>query len=257
VACHDGFTLRDVVSFEHKHNEANLEANRDGSHHNVSWNSGREGETDDPEILRLRRRQRRNLLATVLLSQGVPMLMAGDEFGRTQGGNNNAYCQDNELSWVDWDLARSDADTVQFVGFLNRIRRENPVFRRISFLEGVVHPVSSLKDVTWLRENGQEMTESDWRDAKRRTLGVLLDRTGVDIRHRGPHDRDPGGSFLLLFNASSSDVEFTLPAPISGDLWQVVLDTREETAAVTAAGFRQGHVYAVSDRSLVVLGERA
>jgi glycogen operon protein len=257
VACHDGFTLRDVVSYERKHNEANLEANRDGSHHNVSWNSGREGETDDPEILRLRRRQRRNLLATVLLSQGVPMLMAGDEFGRTQGGNNNAYCQDNEISWLDWNLAGNEAEMVQFVSFLNRIRKENPVFRRISFLEGVIHPVSSLKDVTWLREDGEEMAESDWRNPERRTLGVLLDRTGVDIRHRNPHDRDPGGSFLLLFNAASSEVEFTLPAPIRGDRWRVVFDTREKTATTTETGFCQGHVYGMSDRSMAVLGELA
>ncbi len=255
IACHDGFTLHDLVSYEHKHNEANREANRDGSHHNVSWNCGVEGETDDPEVLQLRRRQRRNLLATVLLSQGVPMLMAGDEFGRTQRGNNNAYCQDNDLSWVNWDLRSTEADMVQFASFLCRIRRENPVFRRISFLEGVVHPVSSLKDVTWLREDGHEMTEPDWRDPSRQVLGVLLDRSGVDVRHRAPNDRNPGGSFLLLFNASGRPVQFVLPAPITGDLWEIVVDTREETIAVPTGGYCRGHAYSMADHSLVLLGE--
>jgi isoamylase len=255
AACHDGFTLRDLVSFENKHNEANLEANRDGSHHNVSWNCGVEGDTDNQAILEVRRRQRRNLLATVLLSQGVPMLMAGDEFGRTQQGNNNGYCQDNALSWIDWKMREEEADLVQFVRFLGHIRRQNPVFRRTGFLEGVVHPVSSLKDVTWLSQEGSEMTESDWRDPRRQCLGVLLDRTGVDVRHRDPSDRHPGGSFLLLFNASAADVEFTLPAPISADRWEVAVDTRQETVSVPTDGYRTGHVYSLAPHSLVLLGE--
>jgi len=255
AACHDGFTLQDLVSYEHKHNQANLEANRDGHHHNVSWNCGVEGETDAEEVLSTRRRQRRNLLATVLLSQGVPMLMAGDEFGRTQRGNNNAYCQDNELSWVDWRLREQNADMVQLVSFLTRIRRENPVFRRTSFLSGVAHPESRLKDVTWLKEDGAEMAETDWRDPGRKTLGVLLDRTGVDPSHRDLDDRDPGGSFLLLLNAGSGTVSFTLPAPVAGESWEVILDTGQESVAVPTDAYRIGQVYSLGPQRLALLGE--
>ncbi len=255
AACHDGFTLRDLVSYQHKHNEGNLEANRDGHHHNVSWNCGVEGETEDKQVLATRRRHRHNLLATTMLSQGVPMLMAGDEFGRTQHGNNNAYCQDNDLSWVDWDLRQQDSGTIRLVALLTRIRRENPVFRRISFLRGVAHPESRLKDVTWLKENGAEMSEVDWRDPDRRTLGVLLDRTGVDPDHRDPDDREPGGSFLLLFNAGNGPVDFTLPAPIASEAWAVVLDTGMETAAFPDDAYGIGQAYPLGAQCLALLGE--
>jgi glycogen operon protein len=253
AASHDGFTLNDVVSFEHKHNEDNLEANRDGSHHSVSWNCGEEGATRDPEIVRLRNRQRRNLLATMLLSQGVPMLLAGDEMGRTQKGNNNAYCQDNDISWLDWELTHSEPDLTGFVARLIRIRRDNPVFRRTAFLEGIAHPESRLKDVTWLREDGQEMTEDDWRDPHRRTLGVLLDRTGVDLLYRREDDLELGHSFLLLFNAASEPIEFSVPQPISSEIWEVVLDTREDAATVPTDGYRRGHAYSLYPNSLALL----
>lgn len=253
VASHDGFTMSDLVSYERKHNEANREANSDGSDHHVSWNCGTEGDSQHADILRLRRRQRRNLLATVLLSQGVPMVLAGDELGRTQRGNNNAYCQDNALSWIDWALHGTRADLSDFVARLTRIRQDNPVFRRTTFLEGVVHPESRLKDVAWLREDGSEMTEPDWRNPHRHGLGVLLDRTGVDLKHRDESDQDPGHSFLILFNAGLVPIQFTLPAPISADLWEVVLDTREETASVPADGYRMGHIYSLYPQSLAVL----
>jgi glycogen operon protein len=253
AACHDGFTLNDVVSYKHKHNQANLEANHDGAHHSVSWNCGHEGPTDDPSIVLLRNRQRRNLLATVLLSQGVPMLQAGDEIGRTQNGNNNAYCQDNETSWLDWTLAGTESDLTDLVKLLIAVRRDNPVFRRTAFLEGTAHPESSLKDVTWFREDGHEMTEEDWQNPHRQTLAVLLDRTGVDLLHRSDDDRDIGRSFLLLFNAGSHTVEFSVPEPISSQVWQVILDTGEETATVPAHGYGRGHVYSLGPTSLALL----
>jgi len=255
VACHDGFTLRDLVSYEHKHNDANLEANRDGHHNNVSWNCGVEGETDDSGVLALRLRQQLNLLTTVLLSQGVPMLMAGDEFGRTQRGNNNAYCQDNELSWVDWRLRDENPDTVRLVSSLTSIRRENPVFRRTSFLSGIAHPESRLKDVTWLREDGAEMSEQDWRDPGRRALGVLLDRTAVDTTRRDPEDRDAGGSFLLLFNAGDASVDFTLPAAVEAESWIVVLDTSSAEPPDQTTDRPVGTAYSVAAHSLALLGE--
>ena len=253
VASHDGFTMSDLVSYERKHNQANREANQDGSEHHVSWNCGVEGDTRDTQILRLRHRHQRNLLATVLLSQGVPMVLAGDEIGRTQSGNNNAYCQDNEMSGLDWTQRDSSANMTGFMALLTRIRRDNPVFRRTTFLEGVVHPESRLKDVTWLREDGCEMTEPDWRDPHRHGLGVLLDRTGIDLRHREEGDQDPGHSFLMLFNAGPKPVEFTLPAPISAELWEVVMDTREETATVPTDGYRTGHVYSLYPQSMALL----
>jgi isoamylase len=206
-------------------------------------------------VLAIRRRQRRNLLATLLLSQGVPMLMAGDEFGRTQRGNNNAYCQDNEISWLDWGLRDVESATVRFVSFLTQIRRENPVFRRTSFLSGVAHPESQLKDVTWLKENGTEMTETDWRDPARRTLGVLLDRAGVDPQRREPGDREAGGSFLLLLNAGENAIDFTLPAPVASEHWEVVLDTGQESVSEPTDVYRTGHVYVVGPQSLTLLGE--
>lgn len=252
VACHDGFTLRDAVSYARKQNDANLENNRDGDDHAVSWNNGVEGPTDDPEVIQRRYRQQRNLLATLLLAQGVPMLQAGDEFGRTQRGNNNAYCHDNEVSWVDWRLARSNAGLLEFVRQLLRVRADNAVFRRQSFLVGVQREAGRFKDVAWLKPDGMEFHESDWHEPTLRAFAMLLDSTGLP-----PTQQDPqvGDSFLVLFNAGNAPVEFTLPAPISNHVWEVVLDTSQEALTVPAAGYRQGHVYSLAGSSLALLAD--
>jgi glycogen operon protein len=256
VASHDGFTLQDIVSYRTKHNEANGEGNNDGSSHGASWNCGHEGPTSDPAVNRLRQRHKRNLLATLMLSQGVPMLLAGDEAGRTQKGNNNAYCQDNEISWLDWDWGAADRDLHRFVRQLIRLRLEHPVFRRTTFLDGVAHPESRLKDVTWLREDGQEMAESDWQQPDRAILGVLLDHTGVDLARREQYERGVGDSFLILFNGGEEVLDFAVPAPVSSDLWEVVFDTREAQAVVPAHSYRRGHLYALEGHSLALLADR-
>jgi len=250
VACHDGFTLRDTVSYARKHNEANGENDRDGDNHAVSWNHGVEGPTQDADILRLRIRQQRNLLATLLLSQGVPMIQAGDEFGRSQRGNNNAYCQDNELAWVDWRLARSNEELVNFVRQLLRIRRDNAVFRRQHFLEGVRRQAGRFKDVAWLKPDGTELGEADWSDPGLRAFAMLLDSTGLPPMQLQP---ELGDNFLVLFNASPGPLECTLPAPISGDVWKVLLDTSQESLTVPVGGYRQGHVYLLDGHSLALL----
>ena len=252
VACHDGFTLADVVSFAGKHNEANDEANQDGDDHAVSWNHGVEGPTDDPDVLRRRERACRNLLASLLLAQGVPMLQAGDEFGRTQRGNNNAYCQDNEISWVDWRLATTHRARADFVRQLVRIRREHPVFRRREFLEGIHLLEGRFKDVTWLALDGSEMSEAEWHDAGLQAFAMLLDSTGA-ARERGAGQ---DVSFLALFNAGEGPSEFTLPAPIAAGLWEVVLDTSQETGAVPVGSYRPGHVYALEPGAMALLAER-
>ena len=253
VACHDGFTLRDAVSYARKHNEANGEDNRDGDDHAVSWNLGAEGPTEDPEIVRMRYRQQRNLLATLLLSQGVPMLQAGDEFGRTQRGNNNAYCQDNEVSWVDWRLARSNAPLLEFVRQLLRIRREHAVFRRQGFLAGVQREAGRFKDVAWLRPDGAEFSQADWFDPHLRAFAMLLDSTGLPPDQLGGDGARAEDSFLVLFNAGDAPVAFTLPAPITSQVWEVVLDTSQEALTVPAAGYRQGHGYGLGRHSLALL----
>jgi isoamylase len=250
VACHDGFTLRDAVSYAHKHNEANVEDNRDGDNHAVSWNNGAEGPTDDPEIVRLRYRHQRNLLATLLLSQGLPMIQAGDEFGRTQRGNNNAYCQDNEMSWVDWRLAQSNQSLLEFVRYLVQLRQHNAVFRRQSFLEGVQRQAGRFKDVAWLKPDGQEFAQPDWLDPRLQAFGMLMDSTGLP-----PSQRDPeiGDNFLVLFNASPGTVEFTLPAPIAQHIWVVALDTSQDALTVPTTGYGQGHGYTLDAQSLALL----
>ncbi|NHA14471.1 glycogen debranching protein GlgX [Thioalkalivibrio sp. XN279] len=250
VACHDGFTLADAVSYAHKHNEANGEDNRDGDGHAVSWNLGVEGPTDDPVIQRERARQRRNLLATLLLSQGIPMLQAGDEFARTQRGNNNAYCQDNELAWLDWRLAPAHAAQVDFVRRLIQLRRENPVFQRRAFLAGVQQHHERFKDVLWLRADGAELGHDDWHDPGLRTFGMLLDGTGLPPAQA---DARRGDNFLVLFNAGAEAAEFTLPPPISGETWVVTLDTSQEALTVPARGYRSGHVYLLDQGSLALL----
>jgi isoamylase len=223
VTAHDGFTLRDLVSYNEKHNEQNGEDNRDGTDDNRSWNLGAEGETDDPAVRGLRARQQRNFLATLLLSQGVPMLLGGDELGRTQRGNNNAWCQDNEISWFDWESA--DAGLLEFVRRLIALRREHPVFRLTSFLTGTTGE-SGLPDAWWFRTDGRRMTQRDWTSPETRTLGVFLN--GREIRARTPHGEPiVDDSFLLLLNAHSEAVDFTLPTRRFGSRWAVELATGE------------------------------
>ncbi|MFI8828562.1 glycogen debranching protein GlgX [Streptomyces sp. NPDC053431] len=227
VTCHDGFTLRDLVSYNEKHNEANGEGNRDGESYNRSWNCGTEGETDDIGIRELRARQMRNFLATLMLSQGVPMLAHGDEFGRTQGGNNNAYCQDSEVAWVRWPKSGSEpeATLLEFTRAMVRLRRDHPVFRRRRFFHG--RPVEGthdeLTDIAWFTPQGEEMTARDWQAAHARALTVFLN--GNAISEPGPQgERITDDSFLLMFNASSQELDFEVPDS-HGECWKVVVDT--------------------------------
>jgi glycogen operon protein len=218
VTAHDGFTLRDLVTYNEKHNDANLEDNRDGTDDNRSWNCGVEGETDDPEVNALRGRQQRNFLATLLLSQGVPMLLGGDEFSRTQGGNNNGWCQDSEISWFHWDLGDDERAQLDFTRRLMELRRHHPVFRRGEFLRGRESEGSGLPDVWWFRPDGRKMTQRDWQREDAHTLGVFLN--GDEIADRGPHGEPVSDdSFLLLFNAHYEDMTFRLPVRRFGALW--------------------------------------
>jgi isoamylase len=229
VTAHDGFTLEDLVSYDGKHNEANGENNRDGSDANFSWNCGVEGPTEDAEILALRRRQKRNLMATLLLSLGVPMLLAGDEIGRSQRGNNNAYCQDNELSWQDWDaIGEPERRFQHFVEFLIRLRRAHRVFARPHFFRGVEQS-GGLKDITWVTPEGREFIAEDWQKPYAKCMGYLLNgRAGEYVR--GPTgQRDVDTSFLVLINAHHEDIEFQAPATPALMRWEAVIDTAEET----------------------------
>ena len=228
VTCHDGFTLADLVAYDHKHNEANLEGNRDGSDDNRSWNCGVEGPTDDPAILALRERQQRNFLATVLLSHGVPMLLGGDEIGRTQQGNNNAWCQDNELSWHDWELDDRRERLLAFTRRLLEIRRAHPVFRRSRFLNG--HGGGSpLPDAWWFRPDGRAMARRDWEDDGLRVVGLFLngDEIGATTPEGEPIVDD---SFIVLLNASPEQVRFVLPTRRFGASWALELQTAEPDA---------------------------
>ncbi len=223
VTAHDGFTMRDLVSYSHKHNLANKEHNRDGTDNNRSWNHGVEGPTDDPDVSALRERQIRNLLTTLLLSTGVPMLTMGDEIGRTQAGNNNAYCQDNEVSWVDWDLAPWQRDLLVFTAGVIHLRRTHQVFKRKYFFEGTAPDAGRPKDLAWLRGDGQEFTETDWHFSDNRLVGMYL---SGDLRMRGPRGEplqdDP---FLLVLNGAPHAGTFLLPGPPFGTEYQVVVDT--------------------------------
>jgi isoamylase len=227
VTCHDGFTLADLVSYDHKHNEANGEQNRDGSNDNRSWNCGTEGTSDDPEINALRDRQIRNFLVTLFFSQGIPMLLAGDELGRTQRGNNNSYCQDNELSWLDWDAAAKHADLIEFVATLSALRRAHPVFRRRRFFSGRAGDSGDgQRDIIWLSPSGKEMTGDDWNSGYAKALAVCVN--GDAITEPGPRgERITDADFIMLINAHSDAVWFSVPVTIgsAGVPWQVIVDT--------------------------------
>jgi glycogen operon protein len=249
VACHDGFTLFDATAYEHKHNEANLEDNRDGHNHNLSWNCGVEGPTDDVQIVELRERQIRNLTATLLLSQGVPMLLAGDEFGRTQRGNNNAYCQDNEISWVDWNLASQRTWLTAFVRQLLTLRHQAAGLRRDTFLKGARQIDREHKDVSWRHPAGHELTAADWHDQDARAISVLIGHAFSD-----PHGT-PNGHLLFLCNASDQAIEFRLPEPKTGVVWQTVFDTARWRANDLGERIHAGGQLHVAPHSCVLLAD--
>ncbi len=256
VTAHDGFTLHDLVSYNSKHNEANGEENRDGSDNNRSWNCGVEGPTDDPEVNRLRARQKRNFMATTLLSQGVPMLLAGDEIGRTQAGNNNAYCQDNEISWVDWTPEHMDLNTLGFVRQLIALHKEHAVFRRRKFFQGRKIKGAEIKDIVWLRPDGEEMTDEEWNQDFARCLGVALSGAVIDeVTERGQRVKDE--NFLLLMNAHFEEIHFTLPAPPLGAGWIALIDTSCQISGDANRFFVGRSSYPLQARSLALLVERA
>jgi glycogen operon protein len=249
VTAHDGFTLADLVSYDRKHNEANLEGGADGTDDNRSWNCGTEGPTDEPEVLALRERQMRNFLATLFLSQGVPMLVAGDEIARTQEGNNNAYCQDNEISWIDWSLGERQVRLREFTRRLIGLRQAHPVFRRSSFLVGE-GTGNGLPDAWWFRPDGRKMTRRDWDGASGPALGVFLNGSALSTRTpRGEPVVDD--SFLVLFNAHYEETTFTLPPRRFGARWTVELATSQPDAEPALYPAR-GEV-SMQDRSVAVL----
>src|SRR5438067_3396301 len=252
VIAHDGFTLNDLVSYNDKHNEANGEDNRDGSDHNISWNHGVEGPTHDVKITALRERQKRNLLATLVLSQGVPMLCGGDEIGRTQRGNNNAYSQDTVISWLDWSLDNLRGDLLTFTRFVAELRREHPVFRRRQFFFGRKFQGSEVKDLTWFRCDGGEMTQDDWTNPITRCFGLRL--AGDAIQERDVMGRRiVDDTFFVMLNAHHEPMGFTLPAHRNDIRWEPVLDTREPTGQRKAEALSGGDVYDMEARSVVVL----
>jgi len=252
VTAHDGFTLEDLVSYNEKHNEANGEGNNDGESYNRSWNCGVEGPTEDPGIVALRERQKRNFLATTLLSQGVPMISHGDELGRTQNGNNNVYCQDNEISWVDWPEARNQDVLTGFVRRLTKLRADHPIFRRRRFFTGDVIGDSKVPDIAWLRRDGEAMTEDDWNTQSGMTMTVFLNGHGLPERDAlGEEIADD--SFLLLFNPLGDPVAFTLPPRDFGRTWEVVVNTADPLLANRRKTARAGGTVEVPGHTLEVL----
>jgi len=250
ITAHDGFTLNDLVSYNDKHNEANGEDNRDGHSHNLSWNHGVEGPTDDPEIRALRFRQMRNLLATLLFSQGTPLILAGDEFARTQRGNNNAYAQDNEISWVDWEGMDEDARALlAFTQRLVALRHAQPMLRRGRFLTGALNEELGVKDATWLTPAGTEMTQENWNDGLARCMGVLLDGRAqpTGIRRAGTD-----ATLLLITNAYHDVVRFTLPEVVGGLDWICLVDTNRPDPGEEPERFAFGDQYDVTGRSLLL-----
>jgi len=249
ITAHDGFTLADLVSYNDKHNEANGEENRDGHSNNHGWNHGVEGPTDDPQIQALRERQKRNLLATLLLSQGTPMLLGGDEFGRTQRGNNNAYCQDNEITWYDWEgIGEEGQRLTEFVRRLISIRNRFPALRRARFFTGSVNEYLQVKDCTWLTPAGTEMTDKNWRDAVAHCFGVIFDG-----RAQASGIRRPGSdaTLLLVLNSYHDVVRFHLPEIAGGARWELLVDTNRPEQEESPS-FEFGHDYEVTGRSLLL-----
>ena len=255
VTAHDGFTLEDLVSYNEKHNDANGEDNRDGESHNRSWNTGTEGPTEDPEIIALRERRKRNFLATLLLSQGVPMISHGDELGRTQHGNNNVYCQDSELSWIDWDDARNHDVLTRFTAKLTALRAEHPIFRRRRFFDGHQVEASGVEDIAWFRRDGEPMAKDDWTGDTADTIAVFLNGNGIP-------ERDALGepivddSFLILFNPLSERANFTLAPKTYGRSWEILVDTADPLLAVRRRSLKAGATVPTTGQSLLLLRRR-
>jgi len=250
VTAHDGFTLADLVSYSHKHNESNGEGNADGENHNLSWNCGHEGPTGDRRILELRDRQRRNIMATLMLSVGVPMISGGDELGRTQGGNNNAYCQDNEISWTSWDNTPERRDFLDFTRRLIRIWKDHPVLRRRKFFQGRRIRGADVLDIAWLDPSGREMTDQTWSAPEVRCLGVRLNGDAIDeVDERGA--RIVGDTLLLMLNAGEQPIAFTLPTTAPEERWETLIDTADPWAPPRR--LRAGGRYELLPRSMAVL----
>jgi glycogen operon protein len=258
ITAHDGFTLHDLVSYNDKHNEANGEDNRDGHEPNFSWNCGTEGPTGDPKIVGLRDQQKRNLLATLLLSLGVPMLLAGDEIGHTQGGNNNAYCQDNDISWLEWQELRPEDEALrEFVRYLVRLRRQHRVFSRPRFFRGEVVSEAGLKDITWVTPEGVEVTGEYWGNESALSLGYVLGGAAGEFFTRGGQ-RDIDESFLVMMNAYYGDLDFRFPRLSTRMVWEALVDTAEPTGiAKDGKLWQPGERYPLRGHSFALFINRA
>jgi glycogen operon protein len=256
VTCHDGFTMNDLVSYNEKHNEANGEDNRDGESHNRSWNCGVEGPTKDKDILALRAKQMRNIMGTLMMSQGTPMISHGDEIGRTQSGNNNVYCQDSEVSWMDWSLCETNADQLAFTRKAVQLRRDHPVFRRRRFFEGKpIRSADQVRDIAWLTPAGEEMTPEDWGSGLDKCVAVFLNGEAIPAPD-GRGERVVDDSFLLCFNAHDQPQDFVTPAADYAKQWTAALDSADPTGA-TELVVKAGEKLRLQARSLLVLRKTA
>jgi glycogen operon protein len=255
VVAHDGFTLRDLVSYNEKHNEDNGEGGADGESHNRSWNCGVEGETDDDEVVWLRHRQQRNFLVSLLLSQGVPMIAHGDELGRTQRGNNNVYCQDNELAWVDWNLDDRQRDLLSFTQKVVALRRDHPLFRRRRFFKGDAHHggISDVGEIAWFTPGGTPMEQEDWTNGHARAVAVFINGEAI-LAPDKRGQRVVDDSFLMIFNAHHENIDFTVPPAEYGSWWSLIVDTADDAGGGSETGetYSPGDVVNVRARSLIV-----
>ena len=252
ITAHDGFTLNDLVSYNDKHNEANGEENRDGESYNRSWNCGVEGETEDDSIEKLRKKQRRNFLVTLLLSQGVPMILMGDEMGRTQKGNNNPYCQDNEISWLDWDLQEENENLLDFTRQLIDFRRRHPVFKRRKWFQGRAIRGTEVTDISWFNPDGGKMTEEQWNSGLAKAIGIFLN--GEGIVSPGPRgERIIDESFLILFNAHDEILEFSIPSELQEWEWVTIIDTTKPRFVQRGKRYIEDKPITTQERSIVIL----